>query len=403
MVDYRPISEERVDEFRAFVTYAFRPESGPYDPEEADELPPPARIGERRGVFAEDSDDLLAVCRHYWLDAQVAGETVPTAGLSAVATPPENRRRGLVRSMLRESLAEYHERGVPLSVLWPFRTPFYRQFGWATCNKVARHRLAPEALRFADPRETGRVRELSPDDWPAMADVLAAHGADYELTLDRSEEWWRTRVFHGWEQDPYVYGWTDDEGDLRGYVVYVVEEGDTGRELETYDLAFADREAERQLYRFLADHDSQVETVELYGPAETTLLDRVDDPEDVTSEIRAGPMCRLVDVPSAMAARPVPDDATAALTLDIADPLVDRNDGRFRLRVADGRATCEPVDSTGRPDIELGVGPLAQLFVGYRDAAELVTAGDCTVANGDVTAALDAVFPTRDVFLREGF
>ncbi|MFC7165944.1 GNAT family N-acetyltransferase [Halospeciosus flavus] len=206
MADYRPIPDERVDEFRAFVTYAFRPESGPYDPEEADELPAPARIGERRGLFDDVSDELLAVCRHYWFDAQVAGQLVSTAGLSAVASPPENRRQGLVRELLAESLAEYRERGVALSVLWPFHTPFYRQFGWATCNKIARTQVPPEALQFVDTEEDGRMRPLDPDDWSAMAEVLAAHGTDYELTLDRSEEWWRKRVFHSGILTPMSMG-----------------------------------------------------------------------------------------------------------------------------------------------------------------------------------------------------
>lgn len=399
MVDYRPLPDEREDEFRAFVTYAFRPESGPYDPDEDDDLPAPAQPGDRRGVF--DGDELLAVCRHYWFDAYLRGGVHPIAGLSAVATPPENRRRGLVRGMLAESLAEYRDRDCYLSALWPFEHSFYAQYGWATCTEYVAHECDPDVLAFArSDAPGGQWERLDADEWERIAPVLASHGERYELTLDRSEEWWRKRVFRGWETDPYVYAWRDESGDDRAYAVYRIESGDETA-LRVHDAAWCDHDAYLAVLGFLADHDSQVDRVTLYGPADSPFLDVVPDPGEVDTELNVGPMFRLVDVADALSAFEYPG-VTEALTLDVTDDLADWNDDAFHLSVENGTAT---VERTSRPaDVTLDVAELGQLVVGHRSARDLARTRDVDVDADDAALdALDALFPESRVFLREGF
>src|SRR6476619_4368216 len=58
------------------------------------------------------------------------GKPVMTGGLSAVATPPESRRQGLIGRLIRATLEEIRGRGWPLSALYPFYFPFYKRYGW---------------------------------------------------------------------------------------------------------------------------------------------------------------------------------------------------------------------------------------------------------------------------------
>ncbi|QDX41332.1 enhanced intracellular survival protein Eis [Salarchaeum sp. JOR-1] len=397
MVDYRPLPDDRTEEFRSFVTYAFRPESGPHDPDEDDEPPEPAQVGDPYGVF--DGDDLLAVCRHYWFTARVRGDTHPMAGLSAVATPPENRRRGLVRDMLAESLREYRDRDTYLSALWPFKHPFYAQFGWATATEYVTHECPPDALAFArDAELPGTWSRLDADDWNRLPDVLAAHGERYELTLDRTEEWWRKRVFRGWDTDPYVYCWRDATGTDRAYVVYRVA-SDDGKTLTVQDAAWTDYDAYLAILGFLADHDSQVETVRLRGPVDSPLLDVVDDPGEVETTVSAGPMVRLVDVAAALTAFDYPP-VDATLTISVSDALADWNDDSFRLTVTDG--TPEIERTTADADLALDVGTLTQLAVGHRTIRDLARTRALR-ADDDTLDTLRDLFPETTTFLREGF
>src|SRR6056297_520045 len=260
MPEFRHVPEDDCDAFRSLVSYAFSPEDGPFDEEEADDPPPGATVGTRYGLY--DGDDLLTACKHIDFRRRVPGDFHDLHGLSAVASPPERRRQGLVGEMLHESLVQSREEGVYLSALWPFKRSFYAQYGWATATRAVEHELDPGALSFAPDHDRGEFVPLEADDWERAAAVHDAHGSPYELTMDRTEEWWRTRVFSGWQDDPYAYGFERD-GDLAAYLTYSVEDGD-GKTLDVRDWAAVDHDARLAVLRFLADHDSQVDEVSIW-------------------------------------------------------------------------------------------------------------------------------------------
>lgn len=413
MIEYRPVPEAREEEFREMLSYAFNPEGGPRSFEPDEEPPAPAQIGENRGLFdvagdgPRNDDDtgtedaLLVACRHLHLAATLRGDAVEVAGITGVSSPPEYRRRGLVRRLMADSLAEFRDRGIPLAALWPFKHSFYRRLGWAVSNTYATQEFPVDAIAFAreDRPDAGEFVRLEADDWARLSAVRAAHGAGYELTVDRTEEWWRKRVFSGWDTDPYVYGYERD-GELRGYLVYRIASGDDGRTLRAWDAAFVDHAARLALLGFIADHDSQVATVFLYGPPDETLLDLVPEPDEVDLSVKAGPMVRLVDVAPALEALPYPD-ADGDVVLEVSDPLCDWNAGCFALSVDDGRASV--AETADDPDASLDVGTLSQLAVGYRSAGALAEAGGLALATPEAAAVLDRLFPARAVFLREGF
>jgi predicted acetyltransferase len=175
-MEYRPFPDERADEFGAFMRYAFAPADGPYDPDEADD---DDAVSERRGLF-DAGDDPVAVCAHHYFALRVRGVDREVAGLSAVASPPEHRRRGNVRRLLRESLNEYRDRGVDLSVLWPFEYRFYASYGWATASRYRRLAAPPGQLGFVDDLiatdgdAAGAFRPLDEGGYAAVQSVLAA-------------------------------------------------------------------------------------------------------------------------------------------------------------------------------------------------------------------------------------
>ena len=200
-MEYRPFPEERSDEFRAFMRYAFSPERGPYDPESEDD--DREHLADYRGLF--DDDDPVAVCGHHEFSLRIRGADRTAAGLSAVASPPKHRRQGNVERLLRESLSEYREDGVDFSVLWPFEYGFYRKYGWATVSRYRHVETPPEQLRFVDDTmvrateadrrsgtseataPSGRFRRLDADDHAAARSVLSAMADRYDFTMARTE------------------------------------------------------------------------------------------------------------------------------------------------------------------------------------------------------------------------
>jgi predicted acetyltransferase len=422
-MDYRPVPDAHREAFFDAVRYAFTPESGPDWDRDDEDRPTQMAL---RGMYDVapatpdgdlSADDLHATAGYYDFTARIRDDWHTAGGVSVVTADPTIRRSGVVATMLDELLAEFRSEGIDVSVLWPFDYDFYRQFGWAKANDTAQVTLPPEALAAVAPDPAGEYRRLDADDWRRV-EAVRDEWATEALAVRRSEGFWRYRLFRSWQSDPYVYGW-ERGGDLRGYVIYRVEEGDgeDGKTMVVQELAGVDREATDHLYRFCRNHDSQVESVRLRSAVDTSLLDRLTDPRAAEVTIRPGPMVRLVDVERALTALSYPADVGATVTLAVTDPRCDWNEGVFELSVADGTGSVTrlPEPSGGAADeeppdadVHLGVGPLSQLAVGSLSASEVASYGDATGADGGppsdrVTETLAALFPPEPVYLREGF
>jgi len=396
MASFRPVAPDEYDECRRILRYAFAAEEGPLDEAEGQ------RVGvdlfEQRGVY---EDGLKSVCKRYDIEASVRDGTETIGGLGAVATPPEHRRQGYVRTMCRELCREYRDDGIGLVVLWPFSTPFYRNLGWATANDFYSYELPPAALPDHDPE--GAFRRLDADDWERLRPVESAFGEGVTLSMRRSETWWRERTLTSWTggPEPFVYGYERD-GDLAGYLVYTVDEGDedSERTLSVSAFGYVDGEAERALLEFFGRHGAQIDKVSLLHSTESRWLDLVEDPQQVTCERVAGPMVRLtgLDRLEGLDWSPLPE----AMTLAVEDPLLPENDGVFRISPG-GEVEAVGEAAPTVVDAETDVGTLAQLVVGRYDPATAEHVAGLTLQTESLREPLTAVFPEREVCLREFF
>ena len=420
MADYRPITDDHRARYHAIMQQAFDAESGPapsYAAGDADEDPEdwPPDLSDPRGLVVEHEEtgaEVVSTCKLYYLDATVRGEWTQIGGLGGVATPPEHRRKGYSRETLRGALAEYRENGVDLVTLWPSTVRFYRGLGWGVANRKQRARVPPAQLgsiEGADPAggDDGRFRQLDADDWERLRRVEVERAERFGLSLRRSEDWWRKRTLAAWPGDPgpYVYGYEVD-GDLRGYVLTHVRdggEGSDGSELKVQDLAGVDHDAERTLLGFLANYDSQVDSVLLDGPLASDLPELVPDPGELDVTESVGTMVRLTDVRRWLEGYDWPADLEDRFVLDVTDPLIDRNDDQFVVHVADGDAAVESAGGDLAGDAALGVGTLSRLAIGAIDVGRAERLCDLRVHDDGVRATLESAFPPEPVYLREFF
>lgn len=401
-MEYRPVPASRMQEFENVAHYAFFPTDDPVDSDRVDD--PSIQFGEPRALF--EGEEMAAICRVLELDARCRDDWITLGGLRGVATPPEHRRSGRAAALIEETLAEFAERDVPVVALWPFDHDFYAGLGWASAAKHVTYRLPPSALAPLAANETGRSFRPSADEWERLHDVNLAAGEGVSLSLRRTEDWWRHRVFERSGTKRHVYAW-ERNGDVEGYVAYTVDRDAGDLVLEVQDLAAVDDRAFRHLCWLLYNHDSQVDEIELPGKPEATpgsLLDRVASPESVTCELEHGAMVRAADVPAALTALSYPTDLDAGLVIEVADDFVEWNDDAFHVAFADGRATCQRVeDGCDAPDVTVDVGTLSQLLVGYRAVERARTDGGLTARDDEAVEVLNRAFPPRPVELSEFF
>ncbi len=425
-----PDDDEYHPVYRRLLRYAFAPERGP-DPDD-EPFEQPAEV-EPRGLYETTDDraettgartdagrprdatdvsptDLVVAGALVDFRMRVRGAFRPIGGVTAIASPPERRRRGHVGVLLDHMHEELRERDVGMAALWPFSHAFYTRFDYGRTNDSLTHEFPPDSLDApaATPETGGTFRRLSADDSADVDALVALHerSAPEPLAVARSPEWWRLRVFRTWTGERFVYGWDDDDGDLRSYLAYRVEEED-GRTLAVDYWGAADEEAYRHLLAFLRNHDSQVARVRLVT-TDTGLVDRLTDPdEDVTTTVTPGPMVRVVDVESALSglATPAVDDRAV---LSVRDPRYGWNDGRFEVSVKEGLTTCRAAGADGsgesETDLDVDVSALSRLVVGARSAADLAALGGIDGDPGSVER-LDALFPVErpGPYLRERF
>lgn len=417
-MDYRPLPAEHYEAFRRMVQYAFGPERGPELDDEDPDRPDIFEIRalydsqERRGrrsgtddgsvADLPNEDDIAALCGYYGFTARVRSEWHPMGGVSAVASPPETRRQGHISELLGRLHEEFRDEGIYFAALWPFKYSFYRRFGYGMITKYAKTTLPPSELGDVAADPAGRFRRVDADEYESLVPAYEAWASE-DLAVDRTEGWWRHRVFSGWRKDPYVTAWEDDDGSVRGYVVYTVDkdDGDGEKTMRVWEFAHDDDEAKGQLYRFCRDHDSQVDEIWIDGTVDTSLLETLSDPRAADLEVRPGPMFRIVDLEAAVAALDFPADIEGSVTLVVEDDACEWNDGVFELAVDADGAACRPTESD--PDVRVEIGALSQLVAGFLPVETLERYGDLTVEHDEARQTLSAMFPEADVFLREGF
>jgi predicted acetyltransferase len=117
-------------------------------------------------------------------------------------------------------------------------------------------------------------------------------------------------------------------------------------------------------------------------------------------------MLRVVDAPAAIAARGFPAATSLTVPLRITDEARPANSGRWRLTVAGGAGTLDPLGPAGPagpagtagPAVTLGARGLAALYAG----TPLVTLRQAGLAAGGTAAddaALDAAFAATPYML----
>ncbi|PIE66435.1 MAG: hypothetical protein CSA24_00105 [Deltaproteobacteria bacterium] len=298
------------------------------------------------------------------------GRRVATVGLAAVAAAPEARGRGRSVALVAAALREARRGGFALSVLYPTSHTRCRKNGYELAGWRFRHVLSLGGVGAPDRRL--EVARLEPCHTAAVEALCRRTVCDDYGPLDRGAYLWR-RIRRGFGRDTRGYGVFAPDGALRGYVyLRPAREGDGARRrLEAADLCVADRAAARRIATLLRDEGSPGGEViwagALNDPLTLCLSDRA---------YRLEPpqrwMLRVVDVAAALTGRGYFRGASAELHLDVDDPILPDNAGRWVLTVSAGEAAMA---RGGRGSLRLSVGALAQLVAGYESASALARRG----------------------------
>lgn len=309
------------------------------------------------------------------------GRSVPMWGVAGVAVPPLRRGDGVGAALMRATLREMHERGVALSTLYASTVPVYRGVGYETAGCLWTARAPIRAIRRR-PAGAAVAHELTPADLPAVETLHREHAATRNGHLDRGPYVWR-KVREPRGETSWGFG-VEEDGRLTGYLYFTRRKpGDRERhDVHLLDYVARTADADAALNRIIANEFSMAVDVVVPGGPDHPLSLALPD-HGYSVHLREPWMLRVVDLAAAIGARGFPPGLTAALEIELDDPVIEANRGRFTLRVEGGRGTVEraPGPAVGPPPpLRLDVGALASLYSGFRSAEILALAGR---AHGD--------------------
>lgn len=314
-------------------------------------------------------DGQPAACAAVWtMDQWFGGRPVPARAVAVVTVDPAARGGGLGGAMMAGILHEAHAEGCGLSVLYAATLPLYAKLGYARAGCAIRYRAPPSVL--ASGGGAPGLRRLDPLDADALAALRRREAQSSNGLVDRDEARWTLLLKPGDEQAADVFVADGPDGP-EGYVAVLPPAN--GR-LTVVDVCVHGRRAARRVLGFLAGYRAQVERVVWPGGPEDPLVHLAADAGVEIDEWDEW-LLRVVDVERALSLRGYPPGVEGTLVLDVADPLLAVNHGRFRLSVAKGRGDVQRLTRSEQADLVLPVAALAPLYTGHLGPAALARMG----------------------------
>ena len=341
-----------------------------------------------RTFAAFDGDQMVGTGANYSFQLTVPGGTVPAAGITRIAVLPSHRRRGILTAMMGELFSDAISRSEPLAILFASEAGIYGRFGFGLATmdlglalRRGEGRLAPGPIATGEP-----VRLRAPEPAQAQAELAAVFATELAQrpgTVARDERWWTylltdVPALRPSGSSPLRCLLAEDDDRPRGYALYRTSSHWSdhlaeGR-LEILELYAADPVAAHALWSDLLGRDLVGEVRAWRRPLDEPLLAMLADGRRARPALVDALWLRLVDLPEAMTRRQYA--APADLVLEVSDPVIAANDGRWRLRAGGpgaARAACERTSDAA--DVRLTVQTLGAAYLGGAQLSQFAAAG----------------------------
>lgn len=383
----------------------------------------PLTTDNSRGLF---DDEGKLVCGMAIMDEGAlyfnSPNPIPTALITAVASPPEHRRKGYIRQLFVGMFEEQRAKGVALTALYPFHFPFYRSFGYELAHDAAQYKVKIDQFKqWRKAAEVGafvtvdgeRIKKaIMGDDDKASNDnkgseVTGDPLGDLEkmdaiynewavrniAAISRSKRLWLHKFTH---KEKYVpaYLYYSPDGHPAGYIIYHFEDkGDWVREMDIHEMMAVDRQAWEAIYGFIYNHDSQASKITFWTSLDAGFASRLPDPREAEVKVHAGYMLRLLDIEEAFRQRTFQPEAQGEFTFSLQDEMLPVNNGAYRVLVREGKAEAQKLSGgeEGKAGVELDAKSLAQLYGGYIAPVQAAQTGQIGVLKEADLAGMQAV------------
>jgi len=362
---------------------------------EAEEVEKLGRIlPAERVLAAVDGDQMVGGAGAYLFETTVpGGAQVPTAGVMAVGVLPTHRRRGALTALMRKQLADAHERGEPIAMLFAAEGGIYARFGYGLASLAGDIELPKEHARPWEDEPLGTARLLDTDDEllevvPAIYDRVQAGTVGM---FTRSRDWWQVRRLsqrpgRGTRMNVVI----ELDGVPEAYALYRIDFGMshmvTESVVEVAEAVGTSPRALSAMWRYLLAIDWVARINAYWLPLDHPLFHWIREPRRMRFSVLEGLWVRVVDVGAALSARSLRE---GDVVLDVRDELCPWNQARWRVANGSAERTTAPAD------LQLDVAALGSVYLGGFTFEQLRWGGRLEELKTGAVARADELFRTE--------
>lgn len=384
----------REDEFEAFAQAMEAAFSNRYGPAEIERERAVAELDRCHAAF--DRDEVVAGTSAMSFTMAIPGGAMRVAGITGVGVKATHRRRGINTALMRAQLDDVRERGETVAVLHASEGGIYGRYGYGLASHLCEMRMDAERsayIRGYEPR--GRVRMLERE--AAFGVMRSIYERVWRsrpgmLELDEARFAWMLHEHHEGADGPWYVVHEAEDGAPDAFAVYKVKDVWRDRlprlELKVRALQALTPQAYADMWRYLFDVDLVTTVSDGHRPIDEPLLLLLREPRRLRFRVRDGLYARLVDVPTALAARGY--GGHGRVIFEVRDLFCPWNEGRYALEVGPDGVLCESTEA--EPDLVCSVNDLGSAFLGGFTFGHMASAGLVLEVSPGALVTADAMF-----------
>ncbi len=320
-------------------------------------------------------------------DVYFEGIKIPISEINMVASLPEGRGHGYVRSLMSEVLRDFRAKGDIFAVLHPFSFAFYRKFGFDLIEKSMTQKCPVGELReFTCDLSVRQVRRT--EDVVACAEMYRRFAEGKNLADVRDAGDWEYRGNGefgrpGWGTEgkqQYAYIFSDNFGD-HAYLKFVFDPGPEGPftgDLRAIDLVYDSPASFRSVLGFIYGMRAKLINVILEVPQEIDLSVMIPECDHTEQTLGGHLMGRVLNVEKVFSCLSQPK-GTGTYSVRVTDRFLPENTGVYKIEYADGSVRSVTAEKDGDYDLSVGIETFSQLSAGLYDLSTAVYRADTVI------------------------
>lgn len=357
---------------------------------------------ERWAAFEDDDRTMMSYFIAQPFPVHFDGNTYSMTGIGGVASLPQYRRRGCIRSCFEAALPAMYQDGRAFSYLYPFSTSYYRKFGYEMgCGRIRCH-VRLNSLKYFD--VSGSCSLVEPGNL-MLEDIRHIYevwqGTYNMMIVNESYEYNWVSKSNPVKDQLFTYVYKSGDGTPMGYVSLKQAHEEDGRNLYCTRFCFTGPEGLKGLLNVLLalGSDHSFATFELPEDVDLALVLAEWSMGAAGMVKEYAGMVRVINVEKVLTGARY--RGSGSLAIEIADRQIPENCGCFAVEFDGGKAVKVAKDTGRMADISMGINEFSRLITGACDTASLPYMDKVTV-HSDLDR-ISQVFYKKPAYILEYF